>query len=90
LQPKAFSFCVLRQILLAVPLFPSFVGTFQDEVSFVTLSFFPFAPHLADCYLLICPVFRVKKCLQLIGEVFFRLCVRFLSSSYLLVRVSVS
>jgi hypothetical protein len=41
LQPKAFRVCVLRQILPAVPLFPSFVGTFQDEVSFRLQFHFP-------------------------------------------------
>jgi hypothetical protein len=34
LQPLAFRFCLLQQILPAVPLFPSFDRTFQDEVSF--------------------------------------------------------
>jgi hypothetical protein len=34
LQPKTFRFCLLRHNHPAVPLFPSFDRTFQDEVSF--------------------------------------------------------
>jgi hypothetical protein len=41
LQPMAFRFRLLRQILPAVPLFPSFGGTFQDEVSFRLQCYFP-------------------------------------------------
>jgi hypothetical protein len=41
LQPLAFRFYLLQQILPAVPLFPSFDGTFQDEVSFRLRCTFP-------------------------------------------------